>query len=57
MAYTKGDPNIPTSDLEKEATNFALERNKTKYTANAGLIEMRIAISQDVKKGWIGIWS
>ncbi len=47
---TLGDPDIPTPDLVKEATNLALERNKTKYTANAGLIELRTAISEDVEK-------
>lgn len=47
---TLGDPDIPTPELVKEATTYALKNNYTKYTANAGLIELRQAISEDVKK-------
>ncbi len=47
---TLGDPDIPTPQKVKDAANKALAENKTKYTANAGIPELRAAISSDVKK-------
>ena len=47
---TLGDPDIPTPQMVKEAANQALTENKTKYTANAGILELREAISKDVFK-------
>lgn len=47
---TLGDPDIPTPQIVKYATNEALQKNKTKYTANAGILELRSAISRDVEK-------
>lgn len=47
---TLGDPDIPTPKMVKDAANKALAENKTKYTANAGIPELRAAISADVKK-------
>ncbi len=47
---TLGDPDIPTPDSVKAAAYKAIEQNKTKYTANAGLSELREAISEDVFK-------
>ncbi len=47
---TLGDPDIPTPDAVKAAANLALEQNKTKYTANAGLPTLREAIARDVYK-------
>lgn len=47
---TLGDPDIPTPQMVKDAANKALEENKTKYTANAGILELREAISKDVFK-------
>ena len=47
---TLGDPDIPTPQKVKDAANKALAENKTKYTANAGIPELRAAISADVKK-------
>ena len=45
---TLGDPDIPTPEAVKNATIQALAENKTKYTANAGIPELRQAISDDV---------
>ncbi len=45
---TLGDPDIPTPQSVKDAANKALTENKTKYTANAGILELREAISKDV---------
>ena len=47
---TLGDPDIPTPESVKIAANEALRQNKTKYTANAGIPELRHAISEDVFK-------
>ena len=47
---TLGDPDIPTPEIVKEAAYKALMENKTKYTANAGILELRRAISEDVLK-------
>lgn len=46
---TLGDPDIPTPDIVKDAAIIALNKNKTKYTANAGIIELREVISRDVE--------
>ena len=43
---TLGDPDIPTPQIIKNAAIKALEENKTKYTANAGILELREAISR-----------
>ena len=47
---TLGDPDIPTPQIVKDAAARALSENKTKYTANAGITELRRAISDDVLK-------
>jgi len=45
---TLGDPDIPTPEEVKAAACKALAENKTKYTANAGIPELRQAIARDV---------
>ena len=35
---TLGDPDIPTPDIVKESAYKAISENKTKYTANAGIL-------------------
>ena len=47
---TLGDPDIPTPQMVKDAANKALSENKTKYTANAGILKLREAISKDIFK-------
>lgn len=47
---TLGDPDIPTPEAVKNAAAEALYQNKTKYTANAGIPQLRQAISDDVWK-------
>lgn len=47
---TLGDPDYPTPENIKAAGAEALAANKTKYTANAGILELRQAISEDVEK-------
>ena len=45
---TLGDPDFPTPVSIKEAGIRAITANKTKYTANAGILELRQAISDDI---------
>ena len=47
---TLGDPDFPTPEHIKAAGAQALADNKTKYTANAGILELRQAISEDIEK-------
>ena len=46
---TLGDPDYPTPDYICEAGCRAIKEGKTKYTANAGLIELREAVAEKVK--------
>lgn len=43
ISLTLGQPDFPTPDHIKEAAKRAIETNKTSYTHNAGLIELRRA--------------
>lgn len=46
---TLGDPDYPTPEYVCEAGCKAIREGKTKYTANAGLLELRTAIAQKVE--------
>ena len=48
ISLTIGQPDFQTPDHIKEAAKHALDRNQTQYTPNAGLLELRQAISQFV---------
>jgi aminotransferase len=50
LDLTLGDPDIPTPGIVKDAAAKALAENKTKYTANAGIPELRRAIAEDLLK-------
>lgn len=45
-----GEPDLPTPDNIKEAAQKAILENKTKYTLNTGIVELRKAISDKFKK-------
>ena len=47
---TIGDPDVPTPKSICDAGIKAINCGKTKYTANAGLIQLREAITNDIKK-------
>lgn len=47
---TLGDPDFSTPESIKAAAVEALAADKTKYTANAGILELRQAISKDIEK-------
>jgi aminotransferase len=48
VSLTIGQPDFATPEHVKEAGKAAIDQNKTTYTANAGLIELRQAISDYV---------
>jgi len=50
ISLTIGQPDFPTPDHIKDAAKLALDNNKTVYTHNAGIIELRKAISNYYKK-------
>lgn len=47
---TIGDPDISTPKNICDAGIWAIANGKTKYTANAGILELREAISNDIQK-------
>ena len=48
--FTLGDPDIPTALAIKQAGCNAIMNNKTRYSHNAGLLELRKAISKYVRE-------
>ena len=47
---TLGDPDIMPDDKIRAAAQFAIESGKTRYSANAGLIELRTEIAKCFSK-------
>ncbi|MBQ9336177.1 MAG: aminotransferase class I/II-fold pyridoxal phosphate-dependent enzyme [Lentisphaeria bacterium] len=47
---TLGDPDLPPPPNVREAACRAIEAGKTRYSANAGLPELRRAIAEDARK-------
>jgi len=47
--FSVGEPDLPTPDHIKDAARKALDINYTKYTMNAGSIELRKAIAKKLK--------
>jgi len=45
-----GEPDFPTPHNIKEAAKKAIDENQTRYTINAGTIELRKAIAQKLKR-------
>ena len=56
VSLTAGEPDFPTPTHIKFAAIDAINSNKTKYTLNSGIIPLRKAIAEKLKKitGWIG---
>jgi len=50
VGFGAGAPDFDTPDYIKEAAIKALKEGKTKYTAAAGIIELRTAIADKLKK-------
>lgn len=49
---TLGDPDLPTPENIKEAGCKAIWDNRTRYSANAGLVEVREAVAARVRREW-----
>ena len=49
---TLGDPDLSTPEIIKEAAIDSIKNDRTKYSANAGLLSARQAIASHVKKVW-----
>lgn len=50
LSLTVGQPDFPVPPSIKEGVKRAIDENKTEYTANPGIIELREDISQYLKK-------
>ncbi len=50
VSLSMGEPDFPTPENVKSAGIKAIENNKTKYTVNAGIPELREAISAKLKR-------
>ncbi|AKG04712.1 aromatic amino acid aminotransferase [Salimicrobium jeotgali] len=50
VSLTIGQPDFQTPERVKSAAITSIEENKTAYTMNAGIPELRQAIAEDVKK-------
>lgn len=48
--FTLGDPDIPPHQAIKDAGCRAIQEGRTRYSQNAGLLELREVISQYCKK-------
>ena len=49
---TLGDPDYDTPSVLKKAACDAINSNKTHYSANAGLIEARVAVAKNIQNEW-----
>lgn len=49
---TVGEPDFPTPQNIKDAAYKAIKENKTKYTVNSGILELRIAFLGYLKNKW-----
>jgi len=50
VGFGAGEPDFDTPDYIKDAAIEALKAGKTKYTAAAGIVELRTAIAEKLKK-------
>ena len=50
ISFGVGEPDFNTPDYIKKSAHAALDANFTRYTANAGIIELRKAICEKLKR-------
>jgi aspartate aminotransferase len=50
LDFSAGEPDFPTPEAVKEAGRRAIAENKTRYTVNAGLLELRRALAADLAR-------
>ena len=47
--FSAGEPDLPTPEVAKAAGKEAIDANRTRYTSNPGIVELREAISATVE--------
>lgn len=50
VSLTAGEPDFPTPEFVKQAAIRAIEENFTKYTANEGILDLRKAIAEKLRR-------
>jgi len=50
VSFGAGEPDFDTPDYIKEAAIAAMKAGKTKYTAAAGIVELRTTIAEKLQK-------
>jgi aspartate aminotransferase len=50
LDFSAGQPDFPTPETVKDAGKRAIDENRTRYTANEGLLELRQAIADKLKR-------
>jgi len=50
LDFSAGQPDFPTPDEAREAGRRAIDENQTRYTANEGIVELRQAISDCIRR-------
>ena len=50
LSFSAGEPDFPTPEVIKNAAKKALDDNFTRYTAVDGIIELRKAIAEKLKR-------
>ncbi|MBN2896420.1 MAG: pyridoxal phosphate-dependent aminotransferase [Campylobacterales bacterium] len=50
LSFSAGEPDFPTPTIIKDAAKAALDENFTRYTAVDGIVELRKAIAQKLKR-------
>jgi len=50
LDFSVGEPDLPTADSVKDAAKEAIDRNKTRYTPNAGVRELRVAVADKLRR-------
>ena len=51
LDFSAGQPDFPTPENAKDPGRRAIDENRTRYTANNGLLELRTAIADHLRKG------
>jgi aspartate aminotransferase len=50
LNFSVGEPDMPTADVVKQAGHEAIAANKTRYTPNAGIPELRRAVADKLSR-------
>jgi aspartate/methionine/tyrosine aminotransferase len=50
LDFSAGQPDFPTPETVKQAGKRAIDNNQTRYTANEGLLELRQAVAETIRR-------